>query len=69
MAVVGTIGVVVISPLLEAFGEEFRIVYDFTVEQSVEFVGIDAVGAFHFAVQPWGSEDLDVPNASAGRCQ
>lgn len=61
---VGSVVVVVIFPLLEAFGEEVRIVDDFTFEQSVELVGIDAVGAFDFAVQAWGSgSDLDVSDA------
>lgn len=50
--------------MLETFGEGVRIVDDFAFEESVEFVGIDAVGAFHFAVQSWSSgADIDVSNA------
>ena len=60
----GSVVVVVVFPLLEAFGEEFRIVDDLTFEQSVELVGIDAVGALDCAVQAWGSgSDLDVSDA------
>lgn len=60
----GSIVVVVVFPLLEAFGKEVRIVDDFTFEQAVELVGIDAMRALHFAVQTWSSgTDLDVPDA------
>ena len=60
----GSIVVVVVFPLLESFGEEVRIVDDFTFEQSVELLGIDAMRALDFAVQAWGSgSDLDVPDA------
>nr|WP_263284181.1 hypothetical protein [Rhodococcus sp. YL-0] len=51
-----------VFPLLESFGEEVRIVDDFTFEQSVELLGIDAMRALDFAVQARGSAtDLDVP--------
>lgn len=45
-------------------GEQARIVDDFTFEQSVELVGIDAMRALDFAVQARGSgSDLDVSDA------
>ena len=59
-----SIVVVVVFPLLESLGEQVRIVDDFTFEQSVELVGIDAMRALDFAVQARGSRsDLDVSDA------
>lgn len=47
----GSIVVVVVVPLLDASGEEVRIVDDFAFEQAVELVGIDAMRALDFAFQ------------------
>ncbi|MDJ0105514.1 hypothetical protein QM646_03800 [Rhodococcus erythropolis] len=59
-----SIVVVVVFPLLESLDEEVRIVDDFTFEQSVELVGIDAMRVLDFAVQVRGSgTDLDVSGA------
>lgn len=59
----GSILVVVVFPVLETFGEEVRIVDDFTFEQAAELVGIDAMRALDFAVQARSSgTDLDMSN-------
>ena len=52
------------APLLEALGEQVRIVDDCTFEQALELVGIDTMRAPDFAVQARGSgTNLDVPDA------
>lgn len=48
----GPVVVVVIFPLLEAFGEEIGVVDDLAFEQPVELLRIDPVGTLHRAVQP-----------------
>ncbi len=59
-----SIVVLVVFPLLKSLVEGVRIVDDFTFEQSIELVGIDALRAFDFAFQSRGSgTDLDVSDA------
>jgi hypothetical protein len=56
--------VVVVLPLLQLLGEEVGVVDDLALEESVELLGVDAVGSFHFAVQPGCPRfDLDVIDA------
>jgi hypothetical protein len=56
--------VVVVLPLLQLLSEQVGVVDDLALEESVELFGIDAVGSFHFAVQPRGSGfDADVVDA------
>ena len=56
--------VVVVLPLLQLLGELVGVVDDLAFEESAELFGVDAVGCFHFAVQPWGSGfDADVVDA------
>lgn len=56
-----SIVVVVVFPLLEAFGEQVRIVDDLAFEEPVELLGVDPVGSLHLAVQAWcAGADLDV---------
>ncbi len=56
--------VVVVLPLLQLLGEEVGVVDDLALEESVELLGVDAVGSFHFAVQPGcPGFDLDVVDA------
>ncbi len=63
-AAVGPVVVVVIFPLLEAFGEEIGVVDDLAFEQPVELLGIDPVGTLHLAVQARSARaDPDVPDA------
>jgi hypothetical protein len=49
-------GVVVTEglPLGELVVEQLCVVDDDAVEQAVELLGVDPVGAFHLAVEPWG---------------
>ena len=56
--------VVVVLPLLELVVEDLGVVNDGPVQQSVELLGVDAVGSLHFAVQPRGP-GLDVAVADA----
>lgn len=59
-----SIVVVVVFPLLESFGEEVGVVDDLAFEESVELLGVDPMGPFHFAIEPGCSgPDLDVPYA------
>jgi hypothetical protein len=61
---VGPVVVVVVLPLLQLLGEQVGVVDDVALEEPVELFGVDSVGSFHFAVQPWGSEfDADVVDA------
>ena len=60
----GPVVVVVVLPFLELVGEEPGVVDDLALEEAVELLGVDAVGSFHFAVQPWcAGPDFDVINA------
>ncbi len=47
----GSVVVVVVFPLPEAFCEEIGVVDDLAFEQPVELLGIDPVGTLHLAVQ------------------
>jgi hypothetical protein len=61
---VGTSVVVEVLPLLELVVEDFGVVDDDTVQQSVELLCVDPVGALDLAVEPrsvW--LDVDVPDA------
>jgi hypothetical protein len=40
-------------PLLQAAGEQVGVVDDLAFEESVELFGVDAVGSFYLAVEPW----------------
>jgi hypothetical protein len=56
--------VVVVLPLLQLLGEEVGVVDDLALQESVELFGVDAVGSFHFAVEPRRAGfDLDVVDA------
>jgi len=61
--------VVVVLPLLELVGEDPGVVDHHPLEKAVELFGVDAVGAFHFAIQARGA-GLDVavayPLSSSG---
>jgi hypothetical protein len=61
---VGAVVVVLVLPLLQLLGEQVDVVDDLAVEEPVELLGVDPVGAFDLAVQSWcaGSE-LDVVDA------
>ena len=60
----GAVVVVVVLPLLQLVGEEVGVVDDLALEESVELLGVDAVGSFYFAVQSRCSGfDLDVVDA------
>ena len=52
LAAVGAVEVVEVLPLLELLGEELGVVDDDAVEQSVELLGVDAVGPLDLAVEP-----------------
>lgn len=56
--------VVVVLPFLELVVEGGEVTQDDAVEQAVELFGVDAVRAFHLAVQPrCGGADVDVADA------
>jgi hypothetical protein len=56
--------VVVVLPLLQFVGEQAGVVDDLAFEEPVELFGVDAVGSFHFAVQPRRPGfDLDMVDA------
>jgi hypothetical protein len=56
--------VVVVLPLLQLVGEQAGVVDHLAFEESVELVGVDAVGSLHFAVEPRRARfDLDMVNA------
>ena len=60
----GSVEVVVVLPFLELVVEELGVVDDDAVEEPVELLGVDAVGAFDFAVEPRGAGfDVDVADA------
>jgi hypothetical protein len=44
--------VVEVLPFLELVVEQVGVVDDDAVEEPVELLGVDTVGAFHFAVEP-----------------
>ncbi|WRS29993.1 hypothetical protein U6G28_10855 [Actinomycetaceae bacterium MB13-C1-2] len=53
-----------VFPLLESFGEEVRVVDDFSFEESIELFGVDPVGPFDLPVQAGCTgPDLDVADA------
>jgi hypothetical protein len=56
---VGPIVLVVVLPPLELVAEDPGVVDRHPLEKAVGLFGIDAVGAFHFAIQAWGA-GLDV---------
>ena len=59
-----TVVVVVVLPLLQLVGEDVGVVDDLALEEPVELLGVDPVGSFYLAVQPWGPGfDLDVVDA------
>ena len=56
--------VVVVLPLLQLLGEDVGVVDHLALEESVELFGVDAVGSFYFAVEPWcAGFDADVVDA------
>ena len=56
--------VVVVLPLLQLVGEQAGVVDDLALEESLELFGVDAVGSFHFDVEPWvAGFDADVVDA------
>ena len=60
----GSVVVVELLPLAELVVEELGVVDHHPVEQLVELLGVDAVGALDFAVEPRGSGfDVDVADA------
>jgi len=61
--------VVEVFPLEELVVEEFDVVDDDAVEQSIELFVVNAVTSFDFAVQSWrGRSDVDVLHASSSAC-
>lgn len=50
----GTMVVVVVFPLAELVVEDLGVVDDEAVQEAVELLGVDPVGAFDFAVQARG---------------
>jgi hypothetical protein len=64
-AAVGAMVVVEVLPLGELVVEQLRVVDEDAVQQAVELLGVDAVGAFHLAVEPRGGGlDVAVPDSS-----
>jgi len=63
-AAVGTVVVVEVLPLLELVVEDLGVVDHHPVQEAVELLGIDAVGALDLAVEP-GRSGLDVDMAGA----
>jgi hypothetical protein len=62
---VGSVVVVVVLPFGEAFVEDVGVVDDDAVEEGVELFGVDAVGAFYFAVESWGGGfDVDAADTA-----
>jgi hypothetical protein len=59
-AAVGAVVVVEVLPFLELVVEHLGVVDDHAVEQSVELLGVDAMGALHLEL--W-SESVDEPLA------
>jgi hypothetical protein len=60
----GVGGSCVVLPLSQLLGEEVGVVDDLALGDVVELFGVDAVGSFHFAVQPWRARfDADVVDA------
>ena len=47
-----SIVVVIVLPLLELVVEQVDVVDESAFEESVELLGVDAVGAFYLAVEP-----------------
>jgi hypothetical protein len=45
--------VVVVLPLLQLVGEQAGVVDHLALEEPVELFGVDAVGSFYLAVEPW----------------
>lgn len=66
----GTIVVVVVLPLLEALGEQVRVIDDLTFEKPVELLGVDAVGALNLPIQAGvRGRILTCPMPLSSRCQ
>jgi hypothetical protein len=63
-AAVGAVVVVVVLPFAELVVEDLGVVDEGAVEEPVELLGVDAVGAFDLAVEPGGA-GLDVEVADA----
>jgi hypothetical protein len=61
---VGPVVVVEVLPLAELVVEDLGVVDHDAVQEAVELLGVDAVGAFHLAVEP-GRAGLDVDMADA----
>lgn len=60
----GSVAVLVVVPLLEFLVEQAGVVFDDAVDEPVELVGVDAVPAFHFSIEPGrGRPNVDVANA------
>ena len=56
--------VVVVLPLLQFLGEQAGVVDELALEKAVELFGVDAVGSFDLAVEPWcAGFDADVVDA------
>ena len=63
-AAVGSMVVVEVLPFLELVVEHLGVVDHHAVQEAVELLGIDAMGALHLAVESWGAW-LDVDMADA----
>ena len=63
-AAVGSVVVVEVLPLPQLVVEELGVVDHDPVQEAVELLGVDAVGPFDLAVEPWGA-GLDVDMADA----
>jgi hypothetical protein len=61
---VGTVVVVEVLPLAELVVEDLGVVDHHPLQEPVELLGINAVGPFDLAVEPWGAW-LDVDMAGA----
>jgi hypothetical protein len=62
---VGSVVVVVVLPLAQLVVEQAGIVDDGAVEQTVELLGVDAVGSLDLAIQTRGGRaDVAMPDAA-----
>ena len=60
--------VVEVLPFGELVVEQLGVVDDDAVQQPVELLGVDPVGSFDLAVEPWGGGlDVAVADAAAGQ--
>src|SRR5829696_9720123 len=69
-AAVGSVVVVEVFPLLELVVEELGVVDHDPVQQAVELLGVDAVGALDLAVESRRAGlDVDMADALSSTCQ